>query len=168
MKQRRKSKPCLLCGHSTRDWDYICNACRADRETGRAFRKSGLQEGQAETLIAWHWELYAHCGIAAREDCAKKAIQESLLRLVDAVQLPGRHDLKSKIGIGLHDKPGRWNTNVARYVIRGKDSPELLQAIYESICDLMAAAYDDGLGRGRSFVTDIATGDIKIKDLENL
>jgi len=108
MKHRRKSKPCLLCEHPTHDWDYVCSTCRSDRETGRAFRKNGLQEGQAESSVARHWELYAHSGIAAREDCARGIVKESLLKLVDGMQLPGRHSGKSREGIGLHQTPGRW------------------------------------------------------------
>lgn len=176
---RRTAKPCVLCGKEhTQDWDYICYKCRDEWKRGHAWaqaeeKRDALPDGMIEASIAWYWYLYHFAGEAAKtmslQSDSKSRFRDALLELVGASRLPeSRMVTVHSWAIGYpRQERVRDNISQSRYILRGDERTlELLQQVYESACDLMASAYDEGLRRGRSFVQDLADGKMTVKDLE--
>lgn len=173
-KRRRSPSPCVLCKANTQNWDYVCNQCRVDRNSGASIREAQgkLPDGLTETTMAWHWDLYHHYGQAGkwREDYKsdpRAILPDRLRRLVGATASTKGYVGKMLIVGRAKNNRSSITGPESYYLIHGDEgTPILLQEIFEAICDLMADAYRDGLHRGQSFVTDLAEGKMSVKDLE--
>ena len=174
---RRNQSLCVLCQEETTyDWDHICRKCRDEWARGHAWaqaeeKRDALPQGMIEAYISWYWYFYHFAGQARRIgeliNDPKRDIREMLLELVGAERAPGNPMVTSHGWAIGHPKDYRGNVSKSNYILRGDERTlDLLQKLYERICDLMAGAYEEGLRRGKSFVTDLVEGKLSVKDME--
>lgn len=171
---RRKPHPCVLCEKYTYDWDHICRDCRQAWRKGARFQEAedkmaALPEGMIEAVVARYWYTYHFAGTTGDKYHLAGILSESLLELVHASLASGSWGGGSGWAIGYPTDYNRGDITKQRYLIPGdQHTLDLLQKVYEVVCDLMATAYEEGRRRGQSFITDLAEGKLTVKDLERL
>ena len=162
-RRRRNPSPCVLCGENTYDWDHICRECRKLVKSGLEYEKARELKDEdcpISISLAWYWGFHQWMGDAENKNTAKE-IKAAVLTLLDAVR-GGNYPQAS---LGFH--PREYSNSSVTHL--AQTTPEKLRAaqdLIRAIRDIAARSYQDGLRRGKSFVRDLAEGNMTVRDME--
>lgn len=178
-KYRRKWKPCLLCKEGTRDWDYICEGCRADVIDGSKMRKWREEGGVASAkelervyvlprpdVFYYNSAQYNKVDQVNIENLPKKII-DILLELLSPAPAAGNFWVKQQMPtVGRSSKLSYHEGRSPNRTFAFKaGQPALLNKLLQLIRHLSLHSYLKGKATGERFIMGLVNDEVSIDDL---
>jgi hypothetical protein len=165
-KQRRKSKPCVICGESTWDWDYVCQSCRNLRDKGALHEEQRAAIGGDRSFYSIEWSVRV---TGLKEDRPfefgsgkGKVFVDLIKRIAQSVEKETYALFTAKRRLAKTGSDSRRGHSIAFT----DDQANAVEELIYFCRRLHRTGWLDGYKSGSHFIERLATGDLSMQDLD--